>query len=69
MLVPAQYGGIVQREFGADPVTNITATGFQITSTRNYINWSGSIPAPSTSFVGPTYVYPMSRANGFAQMY
>ena len=69
MLVPAQYSGILQREFGADPVTNITATGFQITSTRNYINWSGAIPAPSTSFVGPTYIDPMSRANGFAQMY
>ena len=69
MLVPAQYGGIVQREDGADPVTNITATGFQITATRNYIEWSGAIPAPSTRFVGPTYVDPMSRANGFAQMY
>ena len=69
MLVPAQYSGLLQREYGADPVTSLSATGYQIVSTRNFINWSGGIPAPSSSFTGPTHFDPMGRINGFGHMY
>ena len=69
VLVPSQYAGIIQREYGADPVVSIQATSYHVTGTRNLIQWSGSLPAPSTSFVGQTYVDPMTRANGFVHMY
>ena len=69
MLVPAQYSGLLQREYGADPVTSLSATGYQIVSTRNFINWTGGIPAPSSNFTGPTHFDPMGRINGFGHMY
>ena len=69
VLVPSQYAGVVQREYGADPVVTIQATTYNVAGTRNMIQLHGSLPGPSTSFVGPMHVDPMTRVNGYPHMY
>merc|ERR1711860_48121 len=69
VLVPSQYAGVVQRVYGADPVVTIQATTYNVAGMRNMIQLHGSLPGPSTSFVGPMHVDPMTRVNGYPHMY
>ena len=63
ILVPAQYAGVVQRVYGGDPVVTIQATSFNVAGTRNMIQVQGSLPGPSTHYIGPVNV------NGISPMF
>ena len=63
ILVPSQYAGVVQRVYGGDPVVTIQATSFNVAGTRNMIQMQGSLPGPSTNFIGAMHV------NGFSPIY
>ena len=63
ILVPAQYAGVVQRVYGGDPVVTIQATSFNVAGTRNMIQMQGSLPVPSTNFIGAMHV------NGYSPIY
>ena len=63
ILVPAQYAGVVQRVYGGDPVVTIQATSFNVAGTRNMIQVQGSLPGPSTQYIGPVNV------NGYSPMF
>ena len=63
ILVPSQYAGVVQRVYGGDPVIAIQATAFNVAGTRNVVQVQGSLPGPSTQYIGPANV------NGYAPMF
>ena len=62
ILVPSQYAGVVQRVYGGDPVVTIQATSFTVAGTRNMVPVQGSLPGPSTHYIGPVNV------NGYTSM-
>ena len=63
ILVPSQYAGVVQRVYGGDPVIAIQATSFNVAGTRNAVQVQGSLPGPSTQYIGPVNV------NGYGPMF
>ena len=53
---------VVQRVYGGDPVVTIQATSFTVAGTRNMVPVQGSLPGPSTHYIGPVNV------NGYTPM-
>ena len=65
MMVPSHFAGVIQRDYGADPVVDIQPINFRISGTRSTTPWSANLPLGPANYVAQPAADAWGRVNGF----